>query len=178
MNQLSNLAGKIIGVTANYYIDHLQLKPHPEGGFYKESYRSAGTISSSCLPSDFSGDRSFSTAIYFLLQAGDFSAFHKIKSDECWHFYEGETLLVHILQQNGFYNCIKLGRKLLDGERLQYVVPAGAWFASEPANSSFFSLVGCTVAPGFDFADFEMAHKENLLELFPQHDSLIRRLCK
>jgi uncharacterized protein len=165
-------------MTARYYIDHLQLKPHPEGGFYRETYRSAGTIATSCLPNEVKGDRSFSTAIYFLLQESDFSAFHRIKSDECWHFYEGGTLLIHVLQQNGSYSCTRLGKNIQEGETFQYVVPAGAWFASEPAASSFFTLVGCTVAPGFDFADFEMARKENLLRQFPEHELLITRLCK
>jgi predicted cupin superfamily sugar epimerase len=165
-------------MTARYYIDHLQLKPHPEGGFYKETYRSAGTIAAGCLPKGVKGDRSLSTAIYFLLQESDFSAFHRIKSDECWHFYEGGTVLIHVLQQNGTYSCTRLGKNIQEGETFQYVVPAGAWFASEPAPSSFFTLVGCTVAPGFDFADFEMARKENLLRQFPEHELLINRLCK
>lgn len=165
-------------MTARHYIEHLQLVPHPEGGYYKESFRSPGIISKGCLPKDIGGDRSFSTAIYFLLEQGDFSAFHKIKSDECWHFYEGGTLLIHVLQQTGEYTCTKLGRNIQEGEVFQYVVPAGAWFASEPAPSSFFTLVGCTVAPGFDFADFEMAKKEVLLEQFPEHTLLIHRLCK
>lgn len=165
-------------MTANQYVKHLQLQPHPEGGYYKENYRSDGTITAACLPNNFDGDRSFSTAIYFLLQEGDFSAFHCIKSDECWHFYEGGTLLIHVLHQNGYYKLQRLGRNIQEGEVLQYVVPAGAWFASEPAVSSFFTLVGCTVAPGFDFADFEIANKENLLQHFPQHELLINRLCR
>jgi uncharacterized protein len=163
-------------MTAQYYIEHLQLQPHPEGGYYKETYRSKGNIASACLPEYISGQRSYSTAIYFLLQQGDFSAFHRIKSDECWHFYDGGTLLVHVLHKNGEYNCIRLGKNIHEGEVFQYVVSAGAWFASEPA--SFFTLVGCTVAPGFDFADFEMAKSENLVQQFPQHKDLISRLCR
>src|SRR5687768_2706913 len=164
-------------MTARHYIKYLQLLPHPEGGYYKESYRPSGILSASCLPS-FGGNRSFSTAIYFLLEQGDFSAFHRIKSDECWHFYEGGTLLIHVLQQNGEYICKRLGKNLEDGETLQFVVPAGAWFASEPAIGTSFTLVGCTVAPGFDFEDFEMAKKENLVQEFPEHTSLIKRLCR
>ena len=164
-------------MTARHYIKYLQLLPHPEGGYYKESYRSSGILSASCLPA-FGGDRSFSTAIYFLLEQGDFSAFHRIKSDECWHFYEGGTLLIHMLQQNGKYICKRLGKNLEDGEALQFVVPAGAWFASEPVVGASFALVGCTVAPGFDFEEFEMAKKESLLQEFPEHTSLINRLCR
>jgi uncharacterized protein len=163
-------------MTAQYYIEQLQLQPHPEGGHYKETYRSAGNIAPACLPKGISGSRSYSTAIYFLLQQGDFSAFHRIKSDECWHFYDGGTLLIHILHQNGAYSCTRLGKNIHEGEVFQYVVPAGAWFASEPA--SFFTLTGCTVAPGFDFADFEMAKRDDLLKEFPQHKELIIRLCR
>lgn len=153
------------------------MQPHPEGGFYRESYRSAGLISSLCLP-EFNGDRHYSTAIYFLLQKGDYSAFHKIKSDECWHFYEGGTLLIHVIDKEGDYSCIQLGRKIDKGELLQFVVPANHWFASEPAPGTEFSLAGCTVAPGFDFADFEMADAEKLLKKYPQSHSLIERLCR
>jgi predicted cupin superfamily sugar epimerase len=162
---------------ASFYINHLSLQPHPEGGFFKETYRAGESIPASALPAHFNGDRSFSTAIYYLLQQADFSAFHRIKSDECWHFYAGETLLIHIIANNQ-YSCIKLGSNIDVGETFQYVVPAGAWFASEPAANSRFSLVGCTVAPGFDFADFEMADKQNLLEAYSQFSDIIARLCR
>jgi predicted cupin superfamily sugar epimerase len=164
-------------MTAEYFIKHLQLQPHPEGGFFKETYRSAGLISSQSLP-EFNGDRHYSTAIYFLLQQGDFSAFHRIKSDECWHFYEGGTLLIHVIDERGNYSCIHLGREIHTGEMFQFVVPAGNWFASEPAPETEFTLVGCTVAPGFEFADFEMANAKDLSKEYPQHESLIRRLCR
>ena len=165
-------------MNAGDIIEYFQLQPHPEGGFFKEMYRSAGVIAAPCLPSVFSGDRPYSTAIYFLLQRGDFSAFHRIKSDECWHFYEGGTLLIHVIDKEGKYFCIKLGRKIHEGEVFQFVVPAMSWFASEPAPNTDFAFVGCTVAPGFDFADFEMADAKNLSEYYPQHSSLVQRLCK
>ena len=165
-------------MTSDYFIKHLQLQPHPEGGFFKEMYRSKGIISSQCLPSEFNGDRYYSTAICFLLQQGDFSAFHRIKSDECWHFYEGGTLLIHIIEQDRNYSCIRLGRKIDEGEVFQYIVPANCWFASEPAPETEFTLVGCTVAPGFDFADFEMADAGKLIEEYPQHHPIIERLCR
>jgi uncharacterized protein len=171
-----SLANRLFNMTAQYYIEHLELQPHPEGGFYKETYRSKGKIAADCLPRDIERDRSYSTAIYFLLQQGDFSAFHRIRSDECWHFYDGGTVLVHVLHQSGEYSCTRVGKNIHEGEVFQYLVPAGAWFASEPA--SFFSLVGCTVAPGFDFADFEMAKKNELVKQFPQHENLIARLCR
>lgn len=165
-------------MTADFFIKQLQLQPHPEGGFFKEMYRSKGIISSQCLPSEFNGDRRYFTAIYFLLQQGDFSAFHRIKSDECWHFYEGRTLLIHMIEQDGNYLRIRLGRKIDEGEVFQYVVPANCWFASEPAPETEFTLVGCTVAPGFDFSDFEMADAANLIKEYPQHHPTIKRLCR
>ncbi len=163
---------------ANFYITHLNLQPHPEGGYFKETYRAAESFPADGLPNRFNGDRSFSTAIYYLLQQGDFSAFHRIKSDECWHFYAGETLLIHMIEKTGKYLCVKLGANLDRGETFQFVVPAAAWFASEPSPNAAFALAGCTVAPGFDFNDFEMANKQTLLSDFPQHTHIISRLCR
>ena len=165
-------------MNASDYIARLQLQSHPEGGFFKETYRSAERVSSESLPARFRGERNFSTAIYYLLRKGEHSLFHRIKSDECWHFYAGETLLIHVIEPGGEYNCIKLGSNILLGETFQYVVPAKAWFAAEPSTETDFSLCGCTVAPGFDFADFELADKEELLRAFPQHKEIISRLSK
>lgn len=164
--------------TAAQLIQQYQLLPHPEGGYYKETYRSSETIPAAALPARFNGNRSFSTAIYFLLEQGNFSAFHKIKSDECWHFYAGQTLLVHILHTNGELQTVKLGSNATEEELFQFVVPANCWFASEPAPGTEFSLTGCTVAPGFDFADFELAKAEELVKSFPFYSTLIRRLCR
>lgn len=165
-------------MTAQEYIDHLQLLPHPEGGYYKETYRSAEIIEEDCLPEGFGGSRNISTAIYYLLQQGDFSAFHKIRSDECWHFYAGGTLLIHMIDKGGNYNITKIGNDLNNGEVFQFVVPSNTWFASEPAQGTLFSLAGCTVAPGFDFLDFKMAGKQQLLEDYPQYQQNINRLSK
>lgn len=165
-------------MSAQHFIQSLALQPHPEGGYYKETYRAAGTIPGKCLPPSFGSDRSYSTAIYFLLQEGNFSAFHRINSDECWHFYEGGPLLIHVLDADGNYSYRRLGKDITKGEVFQAIVPANCWFASEPAPGSSFSLVGCTVAPGFDFADFEMAEKLALTKLFPQHAFLTERLCR
>ena len=156
---------------AKFYIEQLQLIPHPEGGFYKETYRSNETISAKALE-NFDGDRSYSTAIYYLLEQSDFSAFHKLKSDECWHFYAGSTLLIHVLYNNRNYELIKLGSAIDKTEVFQFVVPANTWFAAECADKSSFALTGCTVAPGFDFADFEMADQKNLLKEFPKYYNL------
>lgn len=164
--------------TVEGLIEKLKLVPHPEGGYYARTYQSEGNISQECLSGGFNGNRPFSTAIYFLLEKGKFSAFHRIKSDECWHFYTGETLLIHIINPAGELVTVKLGNKIEKGEIFQYVVPAGYWFASEPAFHTSFSFVGCTVAPGFDFEDFELAHAADLVKQYPQHKLLIERLCR
>lgn len=160
-------------------INHYNLLPHPEGGFYRQTYAASELILRDALPERFDGNRSFSTAIYFLLPFGNFSAFHRIKSDEVWHFYEGCALHIHVIYPNGEYECLKLGNNMNNGESYQLVVPANAWFASEPVgDAGSFALVGCTVAPGFDFADFELADAEKLVEQFPSHEQLVRRLSR
>jgi predicted cupin superfamily sugar epimerase len=164
--------------TVTALVARFQLLPHPEGGYYKETYRSADKIASAALPERFRGDRHFSTAIYFLLEQGNFSAFHRIQSDECWHFYDGDSLHVHVIHPHGAYELLKLGNKLAEGECFQAVVPAGSWFASETAPGGKYSFVGCTVSPGFDFADFELAKAGELTGLYPAMHELITRLCR
>lgn len=162
---------------AAYWIEKYNLLPHPEGGYYAETYRSTEDIGKSGLPVRFEGDRSLSTGIYFLLQQGDFSAFHRIKSDEMWHFYAGDTLEIFVIHpETGNLDVIKLGADPENGETFQAVVPAGAWFGSRPASGSKYSLVGCTVSPGFDFADFEMADRNLLTRDFPEHELIIGEL--
>jgi len=159
-------------------IEKYKLVAHPEGGWYKETYRSIESIADKALPERFLGDRSFSTAIYFLLEGGDFSAFHKINSDECWHFYAGEALIIYIINKEDGLDVIRLGNNIDKGEVFQFVVPANCWFASKPSSKNGFSFVGCTVAPGFDFNDFEMATYDTLSELYPQHKDTILSLCR
>ena len=165
-------------MNAEDYIHHLNLHPHPEGGFYRQTYQSAECIVGTDLPVRFSGKRPISTCIYYLLEKGDFSSFHRIKSDECWHFYAGGSLEIHVINSKGDYQTGKLGNKLWHGEVFQYIVSAMAWFAVEPSSTTSFALAGCTVAPGFDFNDFELGRKKNLVEIFPQHALLIERLCR
>lgn len=163
-------------LTVQQLIEQFGLLPHPEGGYYKETYRSPEPISKQALPDRFAGERYYSSAIYFLLEKGNFSAFHRIQSDECWHFYTGDTLWVHMIAPEGALTTIQLGHQ--PGTVYQYVVPAGYWFASETAPGGSFSFVGCTVAPAFDFADFELADGNTLSQQFPQHSALIGRLCR
>ncbi len=163
---------------ASYWVEKLGLLPHPEGGFYKENYRSGLTINVENGRERFPNGRSFSTGIYYLLEKGDFSAFHRIKSDEMWHFYAGDPLEIYFFDAGGLLQRIKLGKNPEAGEYFQAVVPANSWFASRPASGSSYSLVGCTVAPGFDFQDFEMAEKEHLLKEFPGNSEIILQLTR
>jgi predicted cupin superfamily sugar epimerase len=163
---------------AKHWIDALQLRPHPEGGYYRETYRAKEVVQREHLPARFQGDRSFSTAIYFLLQGADFSALHRIKQDEVWHFYEGLPLTVHVIALDGTYTAHQLGRNLLQREAPQAVVQAGCLFGASLKDSKGFALVGCTVAPGFDFADLEMPSREELLKAYPQHRQVIEKLTR
>ena len=159
-------------------IQQFDLQPHPEGGWYKQTYKSSEHIPTSALPERFSSDRAFSTAIYFLLENGNFSAFHRIKSDECWHFYTGDALLIYVIQQNGTLDIITLGNDPEKGQLFQYVVPANCWFASRPAPHSEYCFVGCTVSPGFEFDDLELANANELAALYPAHKDIISELCR
>ncbi|NVN90034.1 MAG: cupin domain-containing protein [Desulfuromonadales bacterium] len=162
--------------SATFWINTLGLIPHPEGGWFRETYRASESIPPAGLPDRFNGPRSLCTAIYFLLERGQFSALHRIRSDEIWHFHEGAPLIVSVLTPEGEQYDIPLGRDAKSGERFQAVVPAGCWFGAEPQGD--FSLVGCTVAPGFDFNDFEMADRTDLTSRFPQHGTLIQHLTR
>lgn len=165
-------------LTANEWARKLQMEPHPEGGWYRETYRAIGSISSDVLPDGFSGDRSYSTAIYFLMTEGVFSSFHRIRSDEVWHFYIGDALVIHEIDALGRYTAHLLGADIENGEVFQLVIPAGSWFASEVGEGGKYGLVGCTVAPGFDFADFELGEVDDLCAQFPKHTDVITRLCR
>jgi predicted cupin superfamily sugar epimerase len=153
------------------------MQPHPEGGWYKETYRSSNSIPESAL-NGFQGHRSYSTGIYFLLTKENFSAFHRIKSDEMWHFYDGDGLVIHEVTEKGTYIEHKLGLNIEEGEQPQLVIQANSWFASEVKPSGEWCLVGCTVSPGFDFQDFELAERKSLVKEFPDHDELITRLTR
>lgn len=159
-------------------VKQLELLPHPEGGFYKETYRSSLTLSRECLPPGFEGERNIATGIYFLIEKGNFSALHKIKSDETWHFYAGDALEVIEISEKGIATITPIGPGILNGETFQYTVKANTWFGSRVRAGGKFSLVGCTVYPGFDFSDFEMAGRQELIRRFPQHQSLITELTR
>ena len=156
------------------WVDELQMQPHPEGGYYAETYRSPVLVPTA------RGERSASTAIYFLMTPHTFSRLHRIQSDECWHFYAGQPLEVVELvkdDDNGAGGYAKITRVGIGpGCVPQYMVKAGTWFGSYPSSASEYSLVGCTVAPGFDFTDFELASRAHLLKEFPAAADIITKM--
>jgi predicted cupin superfamily sugar epimerase len=161
-----------------FWIEKLGLERHPEGGYYRQTYRADLQLAQEALPAQFTGSRTASTAIYFLLAGEDFSAFHRLRSDELWHFYLGGSLVVHVIEDDGQHSEIQLGSDPETDEVLQAVVKAGCWFASRLKDPRSFALVGCTVAPGFDFEDFELAKCEELMKCYPQHKQLIQGLTR
>ncbi|MDR5762608.1 cupin domain-containing protein [Caballeronia sp. LZ035] len=155
------------------WIRRLQLAPHPEGGYFRETYRAAGNVTRERETQP----RSASTAIYFLLCDGAHSAWHRIRSDEVWHFYAGDPVDVHVLDAHGVLTTHRLGNAVLHPDAaFQAVVAAGDWFAAECRDSDGAALVGCTVAPGFEFSEFELAEAGALQARYPHHRELIARL--
>ncbi|OGR65558.1 MAG: hypothetical protein A2X31_00250 [Elusimicrobia bacterium GWB2_63_22] len=154
-------------LTAEELIRIYGLKPHPEGGFYRETYRSSGKTE---------GGRNLCTAIYFLLPAGQKSRMHRLKADELWDFYLGGPLTVGQLLPNGLEERVTMGSDPAAGQVQQLLVPAGCWFGAYPEPGTRFSLVGCTVAPGFEFDDFELRGRAALLRDFPASGGLITKL--
>lgn len=149
-------------------IETLQLLPHPEGGFYSETFRSEGKIPTT--------ERNYMTSIYFLLVDSNTSNFHKITADECWYFHEGSPLEVHLIHPDGSHETIELGLEFNHGQRPFGVVPANTIFGSHVKDLSGYALVSCSVAPGFDFADFTLYNRQELMDVYPQHAEIITRL--
>lgn len=159
-------------------IEQLQLLPHPEGGWYREVYRSDEMLQPASLPDRYSTAHCFSTSIYFLLKNDDFSAFHRISSDETWHFYKGSPVIIYCIFPDGSSSQVILGNNLDEGQVLQYTILRNCWFAARNQDENSFSLVGCTVSPGFDFSDFELGLQQNLISLFPHKRALILTLTR
>ena len=155
------------------WIERLALVRHPEGGWYRETYRSTERVEAAALPSRFGGARVFGTAIYYLLGAGERSALHRIKSDEVWHHYAGDAVTLWVFETPRVVRELRLGG---DGEP-QVTIPAGAWYGARVAGGgSSYALMGGTVAPGFEFADFELADRAALLAAWPAHRAIIEDL--
>ncbi len=167
-----------MALTAAYWIERLNLTSHIEGGSYCSTYSSALTIAQKNLPAQFHGDRPVGTAIYFLLEQEQFSAMHRIAADELWHFYYGDPLIVYEINSAGNLTAHLLGNNPHNNESFQCVVKAGSWFGSQIKKGGNYSLVGCTVSPGFDFADFELGDRQKLMDEFPQHGDIIQILTR
>lgn len=165
-------------MTAADWIQTLGLVPHPEGGYFRETYRSAETVEAHHLPARFGGPRAHSTAIYFLLPGDQVSTLHRIKSDEVWHFYTGGVLTLTLIHPDGRLETVRLGPDPGRGEAFQAIVPAGCWYGAAVDDPGAYTLVGGTVSPGFDFADFELPNRAELVARFPQHREAIRRLTR
>lgn len=153
--------------SADLCIKKLNLIRHPEGGWYREIYRSYDVIPAAGLPSGFNGERSFYTAIYYLLEGKDFSSFHRIKSDEIWHYYTGTSAVEILMLENGQVRKFTLGIDFENNQEPLFAVPKNTWFAARIKNAKGFALMGCTVSPGFHFDDFELAG-ENLIQEYPE----------
>ena len=161
---------------ADFWIQHLSLEKHIEGGSYRRSYTASLNISKDQLPPSFHGDRPVATSIYFLLEQQQFSAMHRIASDELWHFYFGDPLMVYEIDTNGKLIKHLLGNNPGNGEQFQCMVRAGSWFGSKVKVGGEYALVGCTVSPGFDFNDFELGDRDALLAMYPLHSDTIHML--
>lgn len=160
---------------ADLYIEKLKLALHPEGGYFREIYRSSESVEKNWLPGRYEGNRSFSTSIYFLLKREQKSLLHKLKSDEIWHFYDGNAVRIYVIDNTGKLSERLLGRDVNKGESFQLAINKGQWFCAEVINKNSFALFGCTVAPGFDFSDFELGNRKDLLQFYPEHGELIKK---
>jgi uncharacterized protein len=165
-------------MTAAEVIERLGLQPHPEGGFFRETYRAGESIPADALPDRYGASRAFGTAIHFLLTAENFSAFHRVQSDEIFHFHLGDPAVLTEMDEAGRLTETVLGPGLAGGHVLQRVVRRGAWQALRVADGGAWTLLGATVAPGFDFADFQMADPADLAARFPAHRRVIEALAR
>jgi len=158
--------------TAAFWIEKLGLQPHPEGGYYREVFRSDLQVSRSDSPAK----KQACTSIYYLLEGKDFSGFHRIASDELWYFHKGSALVIHAINEKGEH----IAHEVSDSSTgsLSVSIEAGLWFAAEIPSGEGFVLVSCAVAPGFEFSEFEMADKGKLIELYPAHEGVLERLCR
>jgi uncharacterized protein len=163
--------------TAEELIRHFQLQPHPkEGGFFRETYRSENVWPQAALPPRYPSDRRASTAIYYLLTPATFSALHRLQTDEIFHFYLGSPVRMLQLAPDGTGRTIVLGPDLIAGQQVQVVVPRGVWQGSMLEPGGDFALLGCTVAPGFEYADYENGTRTELLKRYPAFAEAITRL--
>ncbi|HOP39690.1 MAG TPA: cupin domain-containing protein [Geobacteraceae bacterium] len=160
-------------------INRLGLHKHPEGGYFRETYRAEELIAAESLPGRFKGGaRSLATAIYFLIADDEFSALHRLKSDEIWHFHAGGVVVIHVLDSAGNYARHELGQTGENAACFQVTIKAGTWFGASLAEPDSYALVGCIVSPGFEFKDFELGKRSDLIRLYPEHREIIEKLTR
>ena len=163
---------------AESWITALSLKPHPEGGHFKETWRSEERFDAEAMPARFASARALGTAIYYLLRAGECSRLHRLRADEVWHLYSGGPLTLHLFTGEGEYHERTLGLDSGAGQAPQLRVPHGCWFGAELPAGVPFALAGCTVSPGFEYHDFELADRSALLSRHPDHADVVTRLTE
>jgi uncharacterized protein len=161
---------------ADDVIKMLNLKPHPEGGYFIEIKKSDEFFPAKSLPERYKGERAFYTSIYYMLVGENKSHFHKVNSDETWYFHTGSSVTIHMLSETNGYSKVILGNNVLENEHLQFTVPQGVWFSAELNDKNSFGLFSCNVAPGFEYADFELGKREHLIKLFPDYEKVINEL--
>ncbi len=165
-------------ITSTDWIQALGLVPHPEGGYFREFHRSKHILNKEWLPSGFSGRRELGSVIHYMLTGNQSSAFHRLKSDEIWHFHDGSPFVLHLISPKGVYSVVHLGINVTAGEIPCFAVPAGHWFGAEVAEENSFSLASCTVIPAFSFEDFEMPTTDELISIFPHLAKEIEHLSR
>ncbi len=161
-----------------YWIEKLNMTEHPEGGYFAPAFRASEQLSRDGLPDRFAGNRAIASSIYYLLKKGQFSTFHRLKSVEIWSFFEGDPLTIHILDLQGALTEKRLGRNFDKSESFQVAIEPGNWFAAEQQGPGEFTLVGCTVAPGFEWEDMEIASRAELKTRFPECREIIDKLTR
>jgi predicted cupin superfamily sugar epimerase len=164
--------------SADYWKEKLKLTPHPEGGYYREIYRSKEIIPANILPRRFRGSHCFSTSIYYLLEASEISVFHRIRSVEIFHFYDGSPLMLYMIDKEGKLTTSILGNNPDDTEKLQVLIPSETWLGARVMDEGLYTLTGCTVSPGFDFNDFEIGVRKELILSYPHHSTIIEELTR
>lgn len=163
--------------TGKYFIEKLNMKEHPEGGYYNECLKSKDLVDANAIDKSFDGERKLWTSIYFLLKDRDVSRLHRLKSDEIWYYHSGVPMVIHIINKNGELERVKLGLDIERGEKPQVLIPKGSIFGAI-MDGTGYSLAGCMVSPGFEFGDFELLEREDLIRQYPQYELIIKRLTK
>jgi uncharacterized protein len=163
---------------ADYWIKKLGLSEHPEGGYFVEAFKSDELIHGAGLPARYDGPRALASLIYYLLRSNEFSCFHRLKSDEIWHYYAGSSLTLFIIDDGGNLLQKKLGDDPEKGQAFQVLIRHGNWFGAIVDDPGSYTLAGCMVAPGFEYGDFQLGDRRELVELFPEHRFIIERLTR